>query len=111
MEEFQPGTIGPPVAGVTGGRGQDGDHPTGAAGAEADAAGLGEVQPSVSAATYWRRRVLALAVGIGLITILAWAVNGTLGGGAAPGHQGGSAARSGSPNGQGHHQPRRQGAE
>jgi hypothetical protein len=41
-------------------------------GAEPD--GHGAVSPAV----YWRRRAVALAVGIGLLTILVWAVNGTL---------------------------------
>ena len=33
----------------------------------------------ISPATYWRRRVSVLAVGIGLLTTLGWAVNGMLG--------------------------------
>jgi hypothetical protein len=32
----------------------------------------------ISPATYWRRRVLVLAVGIGLLTALSWAANGML---------------------------------
>jgi len=34
----------------------------------------------VSAATYWRRRMIALAVGIVVLTVLAWTVSGALGG-------------------------------
>jgi len=34
--------------------------------------------PKPSPATYWRRRVVVLAVGAGLITTLSWAVNGLL---------------------------------
>src|SRR5690242_1885589 len=29
---------------------------------------------------YWRRRVIALAVAIGVLALIAWTVNGTLGG-------------------------------
>jgi hypothetical protein len=61
----------------------------------------------VSPATYWRRRVAALAVGIAVLTILAWAVSGVLrgpGAGPAAGHgkpspaQPGAAHRHGSGN-------------
>jgi hypothetical protein len=34
--------------------------------------------PRVSAATYWRRRVVVLGAGVGLLTVLSWAVNGLL---------------------------------
>jgi hypothetical protein len=34
--------------------------------------------PKVSAATYWRRRVLVMGIGVGLVTTLSWAVNGML---------------------------------
>ena len=37
----------------------------------------------VSAATYWRRRMIALAVGIVVLTVLAWTVSGALGGSSA----------------------------
>jgi hypothetical protein len=41
--------------------------------------GGGRARPSrVSAATYWRRRVVVLGVGVGLLTTLSWAVNGLL---------------------------------
>lgn len=40
----------------------------------------GERPPDV----YWRRRALALALGLGVLGLLAWAVDGTMGGGAPP---------------------------
>jgi hypothetical protein len=41
--------------------------------------GGGRARPSrVSAATYWRRRVVVLGVGVGLLTTLSWAANGLL---------------------------------
>ena len=35
-------------------------------------------RPKVSAATYWRRRVVVLGLGAGLLTTMSWAVNGLL---------------------------------
>lgn len=37
----------------------------------------------VSAATYWRRRAVALVIGLAVLGVIAWAVNGVLGGGKA----------------------------
>jgi hypothetical protein len=34
--------------------------------------------PKISPATYWRRRILVLAVGIGLLAAISWAANGLL---------------------------------
>ena len=34
--------------------------------------------PKVSAATYWRRRVTVMGIGVGLITTVSWGVNGLL---------------------------------
>jgi hypothetical protein len=34
--------------------------------------------PKVSAATYWRRRIMVMVIGVGLVTTLSWAVNGML---------------------------------
>jgi hypothetical protein len=44
------------------------------------------VRPSTTPATYWRRRAVVLAAGAGLLTLLAWTVNGILAG--AVGHRG-----------------------
>jgi hypothetical protein len=43
-------------------------------------------RPKVSAATYWRRRVVVLGVGAGVLTTLSWAVNGLLATGSTAGH-------------------------
>ena len=43
-------------------------------------------RPRVSNATYWRRRVVVLGVGAGLLMILSWAVNGLLATGSTTGH-------------------------
>ncbi len=43
-------------------------------------------RPKVSAATYWRRRVVVLGVGAGVLTTLSWAVNGLLATGSTTGH-------------------------
>jgi hypothetical protein len=37
------------------------------------------------AATYWRRRVVALLVGFVILAVIAWALSGVLGGGAGTG--------------------------
>jgi hypothetical protein len=67
-------------------------------------AGAGRAKPGATprpggrplpAAIYWRRRVIALALGITLLAILGWAVNGTL---SAPG-PGSAAAMTGRPGG------------
>ena len=45
----------------------------------------GSADPPKSAGqvnVYWRRRVIALAAGIGMLTLVTWTVNGALGGGA-----------------------------
>ena len=39
----------------------------------------------VSPATYWRRRAIALVIGMAVLSLIAWAVNGALGGSHAPG--------------------------
>ena len=45
----------------------------------ADPPGGGRARPGdISAATYWRRRVFVLAVGIGLLTTVSWAATGML---------------------------------
>jgi hypothetical protein len=45
----------------------------------ADPPGGGRARPGgISAATYWRRRVVVLAVGIGLVTTVSWAAAGML---------------------------------
>ena len=49
----------------------------------------------VSSATYWRRRLVALLIGIAVLTVLVWAVSGALHGsrpGQAPSHRGRSSA-------------------
>jgi len=63
--------------------GQDGSGPygLGADEREPDGRALGEL-------TYWRRRFVALAVGLGILSLIAWAFSGTLGASGA----GGSAA-------------------
>src|SRR5262252_978158 len=43
-------------------------------------------QKLVSPATYWRRRVVVLAVGVAVLALPIWAVNQALGGSHAPGH-------------------------
>ena len=43
-------------------------------------------QKLVSPATYWRRRVVVLAVGVAVLGLPIWAVNKALGGSQAPGH-------------------------
>ena len=43
-------------------------------------------QKLVSPATYWRRRVVVLAVGVVVLGLPIWAVNKALGGSQAPGH-------------------------
>jgi hypothetical protein len=77
MREDAPGAGGAP--------GLLGDHgwPAAAGGREGALAPAGR-QPAVSAATYWRRRVVVLTLGIGLLTLFAWAVNGTLSSGPGP---------------------------
>jgi hypothetical protein len=51
------------------------------------------------AAMYWRRRLVALTVGLAVLAVIAWAFNGAIGGVAAPG--GSTAAGSGSGSGSG----------
>jgi len=77
---------GVPSGGSADGGPGAGDAGTGSTGAEHG--GHAAVPPAV----YWRRRAVALAVGIGLLTILVWAVNGTLSSGATatPGGHAGS---------------------
>jgi len=53
-----------------------------------DPAAPGPAAGPVSAATYWRRRLAALAAGFVVLAVVAWAVNGSLGGGRAPGNAG-----------------------
>ena len=43
-------------------------------------------RPKVSAATYWRRRIVVLGLGAGVLTTLSWAVNGLLATGSTTGH-------------------------
>jgi hypothetical protein len=43
----------------------------------------GDQQPAGQADIYWRRRVAALALGIAILALLAWTVNGAMGGGKA----------------------------
>jgi hypothetical protein len=75
----------------------------GSAGSAGDGAGSGEPDPLepdggvVPQSVYWLRRGIALVVGIGLLALLAWAVNGTLSGGASSGGPGGSVSRLGRP--------------
>lgn len=47
--------------------------------------GPSKVSGALPPALYWRRRVIALSAGIGLLALFAWAVNGTLSGGPAAG--------------------------
>ncbi len=55
-------------------------------GSPVDPASLaGACLPLVSPATYWRRRAVALAAGVVVLTLIAWAVNGALGGSRASG--------------------------
>ncbi len=55
-------------------------------------------RPSASGAEiYWRRRVVALAVGLALFALIAWAVNGTLSGPATGASATAGASRSASP--------------
>jgi hypothetical protein len=74
MDEFRLGVSGPPVA-------------AGSAGDESGPAEPDLLEPDgvVPQSIYWRRRAIALVVGIGLLALLAWAVNGTLSSGAPAG--------------------------
>jgi hypothetical protein len=94
---------------------QDGSEPCGLEADEADEAN--ELEPDgreLGELTYWRRRFVALAVGLGVLSLIAWAFSGTLGasgaGGsttadgahASHGHAGRAAAGSGRSGGAAH---------
>jgi hypothetical protein len=52
-------------------------------------------RPNPQAATYWRRRFVALLIGLAVLALIAWAFSGTIGGG------GGDTGSGGTPQGQG----------
>src|SRR6516162_261914 len=65
-------------------------------------------QKLVSPATYWRRRVVVLAVGVAVLALPIWAVNQALGGSHAPG-QGSARAHAGQVTGPSARPPARRG--
>jgi hypothetical protein len=67
-------------------------------------AASGQARPrNPQAATYWRRRCVALLIGLALLALIAWAFSGAIGGGAPAGTSGGSAqSGAGQGSGSGH---------
>jgi hypothetical protein len=64
------------------------------------AAGPGDPRPprNPQAAIYWRRRAVALVIGLAVLALIAWAFSGAIGGGGAGGSQSGSSSsQSGQP--------------
>jgi hypothetical protein len=61
----------------------------------------GQARPrNPQAATYWRRRCVALLIGLAVLALIAWAFSGAIGGGAPAGTSGGS-SQSGAGHGSG----------
>jgi hypothetical protein len=85
MNEIRFGLSRPPVAAGSAGNASD---PAERDLLEPD----GGARAAVPQSVYWRRRAVAFVVGIGLLAVLAWAVNGTLSSGATSGRAGGPAA-------------------